>query len=169
MMLRPLTPPDAEVYVSLRREMLADAPWAFAASVDDDDGLHPDRVRALVQRPDEAILGAFAPDGTLLAVAGIGRERLTKRRHIAHLWGVYVTPSARGRRLGRDVVLAAVTHARGFVAPPVAWVQLSVSEHSPAAQKVYESLGFVAWGRELDAFRTADIEGHPELHMALKL
>jgi RimJ/RimL family protein N-acetyltransferase len=50
----------------------------------------------------------------------------------------------------------------------VSKVQLSVSSTAPAAQRVYESLGFVAWGRESDALR---LNGNSadEIHMDLRL
>ena len=160
---RALTPDDAESYVALRREMLADAPWAFYASPGHDRGSDPAQVRASLEKPDHAIL-AVEERGELLAVAGVHREETPKRRHVATLWSVYVTPSARGRGLGRMVVSAAVETARRW--PGIEVVVLTVSENAPAAQALYESLGFVAWGVEPNALRV-DGRSYAETNMRL--
>lgn len=165
---RPLIPDDAEAYSALRREMLLDSPWAFGASPEDDRPV--EAVRRGLTEPCNSILAVIGENdgeaGRLLAAAGVRREEKRKRRHIAYIWGVYVTPSARGRGLGRLVVGAAIDTARGWEG--VSAVQLAVSENAPAARRVYESLGFRRWGYEPDALR---IDGRPfgEIHMHLPL
>lgn len=168
MNVRSLTPDEATLYVPLRREMLADAPWAFLADPDDDRGSSVEHVRESLRGRDYGIAGAFDGAGRLVACAGVVRERMRKRHHVATVWGVYATPAARGRGLGRAVVSHALTIARGF-APPVQWAQLSVSARSPTARAVYESLGFTAWGTEPDALRLDDGSVADEMHMALRL
>lgn len=171
MRARSLTPDDAAAYVALRREMLLDAPWAFLADPDTDRGSDVEGVRASLARSDYGIAGVFDDGGRLVAAAGVVRESMRKRRHVAVVWGVYASPSARGRGAGRAVVSHALTIARHF-APPVTWAQLSVSARSPEAQALYASLGFVAWGREPDALRVDEAEGEAgadEVHMALRL
>jgi GNAT superfamily N-acetyltransferase len=165
--IRRLVSDDAPAYVALRREMLADAPLSFASSVETDRGVNEDGVRTSLTRrsPDEyAIVGAWAGP-RLVAVAGVLREERPKRRHVAGVWGVYVTLAFRGQGLGRAVVGQAIEIARVW---GVSKVQLSVSSTAPAAQRVYESLGFVAWGRESDALR---VNGNSadEIHMDLRL
>ncbi len=127
------------------------------------------QVRASLEGSDFGIGGAFGEDGRLEACAGVARERMLKRRHIATVWGVYTTPSARDRGLGRAVVGHALSLARGFASPAVSWVQLSVSERSVSARRVYESLGFVAWGVEPEGLRVDFVPGFDEVHMALRL
>ncbi|MDX2017276.1 MAG: GNAT family N-acetyltransferase [Planctomycetota bacterium] len=166
--IRRLVPEDAPAYVALRREMLADAPLSFASSVESDRGVNEDGVRlSLTRRAPEvyAIVGAFERGERLVAAAGLTREERPKRRHVAGIWGVYVTPACRGRGLAREVVGRAIEIARGW---GVSKVQLSVSETAPAALRVYERLGFVAWGRESDALRV-DGTGAAEIHMDLRL
>ena len=41
MPIRLLTPADAHAYIAIRREMLVEAPWAFASSPEDDSALDP--------------------------------------------------------------------------------------------------------------------------------
>ncbi len=95
----------------------------------------------------------------------MSREERPKRRHVAGIWGVYVTPGMRRAGLGRTLVAQAVEIARGW---GVSKVQLSVSESSPTAVRLYERLGFVAWGRESDAVR-AGAETAAQIHMDLRL
>lgn len=167
-MVRRLGVSDVDAYVALRREMLTDAPWAFVSSPGEDRGSDPDKVRASMSEADFATFGAYA-GGALVGAACVRREERMKRRHVAWVTGVYVTPTARGRGLSRAIVGSCVEHARGWAG--VAVLQLSVSERSGAARRVYESLGFEAWGIEPDAIRLDppgyDVAGAAEIHMRL--
>lgn len=99
-------------------------------------------------------------------MAGIIRETRKKLQHRSSIWGVYVSPSHRGRGFGRAVVEACVDHARTWTS--VESVALSVSAESTAARALYESLGFVTWGTEPDSFRIDGLAVHQH-HMVLKL
>lgn len=164
--IRPLALGDADACVAIRREMLADAPWAFSASVETDVGVDPGAVRARLANPAHATIGAFDQAGLLLGVAGLRREERAKMAHRASVWGVYVTPAARGQRLARRIISHAIEFARSW--PGVTSVGLSCSEKSIAARKTYESLGFVAWGREPAALQI-DGSFHDEYHLVLFL
>ncbi|MCA9750695.1 MAG: GNAT family N-acetyltransferase [Gemmatimonadetes bacterium] len=167
-----LQPADADRYTRIRRRMLVDAPWAFAASPEDDRALDPAQLAEVLTSPAHAIFaveGDTAPDGgarELAAVASIRRETSPKFAHRAGVWGVFADPAYRRRGFGRAVVAAAVAHARTW--PGVDWVDLGVSANAPAARALYESLDFVVWGREPDA---TEIDGvrHDELFLALRL
>lgn len=158
-----LGPEDAPAYVAIRREMLADSPWSFLASPEQDRGCDVDKVRISLARTDAAIV-AVRDAGALVAVAGVSREEALKRRHIATVWGVYVRPAARGRGFGRAVVSGAIEAASGWEG--IASVHLAVSANAPKARKLYESLGFVEWGYEPDAVRIGGCS-YAEHHMHL--
>jgi RimJ/RimL family protein N-acetyltransferase len=162
-----LIPADSERYLSIRREMLIDAPWAFLASPEDDSARDASVIAERLARDDNAIFAIEAINddaterqthkglrGPLLSVAGISRELRAKTRHRAVIWGVYTTPAARGRGFSRLVVSAAIDHARTWGG--VDLIALCVSERAPEAQSLYESLGFVRWGSEPDAVRVGD-------------
>lgn len=163
-----LTPSDAEAYVMLRAEMLADSPWSFASSPGHDKGADVAGMRASLALPGFAVVAVRDPEAPerLLAAAGIIREDQPKRHHLALIWGVYVTPAARRRGLGKAVVEAAVETARGW--PGVAGVNLALNQTSPGAKALYESLGFVAWGVEPDALRING-ETSTETHLHRRL
>ncbi|HYE61636.1 MAG TPA: GNAT family N-acetyltransferase [Phycisphaerales bacterium] len=164
--IRRLTAADTGAYAALRREGLADTPHAFTASDGDDPGQDEAGVARSLAGPGYAIFGAFAADGRLVGAAGINRETRLKRAHRAWVWGVYVTPAFRGRGLARGLVGACVDAAKGW--DGVHRVQLSVSATSDTARRVYESLGFVAWGTEIDALRTGG-KSYDEVYMSLAI
>lgn len=165
--IRRLTVDDVTPYVALRRAMLEEAPTAFLADVENDIGCDPQRVRANIESGDDnAIYGAF--DDVLVGVVGIGRfSRHVKARHRADLWGMYVDPAHRGGGLGRQLVHAAVTHARERM-PGALQVHLGVVETQTPAKRLYEACGFQAWGREPGAVQ---VDGmlYDETHMVLPL
>ena len=158
---------NVDAYVALRREMLADTPWSFLATPEDDVACDPVGLRARIAQDQNDIAGAFdATTGALLAVAGFGRMQRQKVRHRVGVWGVYTTPAARGRGAARAVMTLAITTARGW--DGVRWIGLSVSDEAPAALGLYESLGFELWGTEPVAM-VVQGRDHAELHMALEL
>lgn len=162
MLIRLLTPDDAVPYTALRREMLDDAPWAFTATADEDIGCDPVRLAARLREPGQAIVGAFDAHGRLVGAAGLVRNPKKKLSHRALVWGVYVTPSARGLGLAREILTRIIEVARTW--PGVTSLALSVSERAESAQRLYPRLGFKIWGIEPAALET---HGHTysEIHM----
>jgi RimJ/RimL family protein N-acetyltransferase len=164
--IRLLTPRDADALIRLRAEALANDPLSFAASPEDDRAHSADIVRASLADVDEqAIFGGFQ-DGTLQGMVGLYRDPKLKRRHIAHIWGVYVSPNARGIGLGRAMMLAAIARARQWQG--IEQIQLSASTHEPGPVRLYESVGFKTWGIEKQALLNNGRYGD-EAHMVLKL
>lgn len=144
--IRPLAAGEVDTFIELRREALAAAPLAFAASPEDDRGSSSEFMRESLGDPDNAaVLGAF--DGEqLIGIAGVGRFSKRKQAHRVIIWGMYVSPAGRGRGLGRALLDAAVERARSW--PGVLQVQLSVTDAAPEARRLYESAGFREWGVE---------------------
>lgn len=165
MVIRALSPADVSAYVVFRREALADSPWAFAASAENDVGLDEARMAATLSEKGSAVVGAFDEAGRLVGTCGLSSNRHRKMAHRVHLWGVYVTPAARGRGVGKAVVRGALDLARSW--PGVNSAGLSASVRSKAAQALYRSLGFVVWGVEP---RCLCIDGSflDEVHMVVQ-
>ena len=149
-MIRSLTESDLAEYTALRREALVDTPLAFAASPDDDFAANVDALRESIRKaPDRVIFGAF--EERLAGSVGLFRDKHLKAAHKMHLWGMYVTPSHRGRGLGKELLGAAIEHARSVEG--VEWIFLGVTTAAPAARRLYERAGFAIWGTEPDALR----------------
>jgi RimJ/RimL family protein N-acetyltransferase len=162
-----LTPGDAERYARFRMRMLLDSPWAFSSSPEEDLARDPARVAALLAEEEYEILALEdGESGELIASVTVMREKRVKSAHRAAVWGVFVDPAHRGKGLGRAVMAAAIETARGWKG--VDWVDLGVSERSPAARALYESLGFRAWGREPEALEV-DGRRYDEIFLALRL
>jgi GNAT superfamily N-acetyltransferase len=141
---RRLRPDDSEILMALRREALETDPLAFSASAADDRGLDVGFVRAaLAAEQEQAVFGYF--DGARLAgMVGVVRAAKAKQRHSADVWGMYVTPSARGKGAGRALLTAAIAYARRWRG--VEQVHLSVSDSAAVARHLYEATGFRPWG-----------------------
>ncbi len=163
--IRPLTPDDAEAYVVIRQEMLRAHPWAFGSSPEDSGSCDPGVVRARLREGENVIVGAWV-DGALVGTCGVVRDKTLKMRHRVWIVAVYVSAGARGCRLGRALVEAAMAVARGWAGAEI--VSLSVSDRAPEARRVYESLGFVVWGTEPMCMKIGD-ETAGEIHMQRRL
>jgi len=166
MIVRALTPADAPLYTALRREMLHDSPWSFASSPGDDVALTPNFIETKLAEPGQAIAGAFdeaaSGQARLIGAAGLFRDHHVKMAHRARLWGVYIVPAARRRGTAARVVSLALDIARSW--PGVNSVGLSVSARADNARRLYERLGFTAWGHEPDVIRIGG-ESCDEVHM----
>jgi ribosomal protein S18 acetylase RimI-like enzyme len=97
---------------------------------------------------------------------GFTRFEKIKRRHRSELWGVYVSPAARGR--GVAALLLEETLRRARQLEGLERITLAVSNRAPAARHLYEKVGFVEFGREPGAARTGNVE-MDEIHMLLNL
>ena len=166
MHIRRLVPADAAVFQAVRLAALLDTPSAFASNHAEEKDTPLEAIaRRLEAREDAAVFGAFEGDA-LVGMVGLRREERMNLAHKGHLWGVYVAPSARGHGLARDLMLAALAFARGV--PGMAKVNLVVDAANVPAIALYESLGFVVFGRESDAMRLG-AQKRDELQMSLKL
>ena len=166
MQVRALAPDDAPALIVLRREALTHDPLAFGASPDDDRGLSLDQMRASLATPaGSAVFGAF-DGGALVGMVGVTRVERVKMRHREMVWGMYVTPAARGKGVGSSILRAAVDHARSW--PGVLQVHLAVTDAAVHAQRMYLRAGFREWGLEPRALQW---EGRhvDEHHMVLDL
>lgn len=162
MLVRRLTPEDAESFMSLRHMALEDAPSAFGSSPEDDRANSIDFVHDAFADPDQAVFGAFA--GALVGIVGIYRDRGAKGSHKINIWGLYVSPDARSAGTGRALVTEALAFARSLEG--VTHVHVSATDGAPEAMALYHSLGFVTWGVEPAALRVGDLMVS-ENHMVL--
>lgn len=165
-MIRRLTSEDSDRYVAVRKLMLVTDPFSFLGAPGDDVGCDPAFMRQQLAREEYAIFAAAGPEetGELLAVAGIVRESRKKLAHRAGIWGVYTRADSRGQGLARAVVARCIDAARTWDGVDI--VGLSVSVRAEGAQRLYRSLGFVAWGTQPDSLR---VDGEPESEIYMQL
>lgn len=132
---------DWETVRSVRLRSLADTPDAFATTLAQDEARSDDEWEARVENRDVAhflALGAGDESFGLAVGAPYRGFELT-----AGLFGMWVAPEARGRRIGKALVEAVVDWARS---EQFKRVVLDVAEGNSAAIRLYESCGFVATG-----------------------
>jgi RimJ/RimL family protein N-acetyltransferase len=111
------------------------------------------------------ILAAYDANDTFLGTAGVFGDT-GKRAHIAHVWGVYTAPEARGQGIARRLIDATLNHCRAH--PGIRQAHISVNADNAAALHVYTSAGFVPWGTEPRAIALPD-RFDDEIHLALML
>lgn len=148
--VRRLTPEQTDAYVEVRQRMLREEPWSFGSSPADDLERERQRARDMLGDEDWACIAAMSGEA-IVSTARVFRTTRPKQAHAASIVSVWTDPAFRGRGLGRRVLLAAIDVARGW--PGVERIELSVSERSQPARRLYESLGFECWGVQPDAMR----------------
>src|SRR5688572_8142880 len=166
-MLRHLEPTDAADWLRLRIRAVREHPTAFLMSEEEEAARNAEDIAKQWSAPRDRsfILGAFESDH-LVGSVGVARPTQRKLAHNATLWGMYVAPEHRRGGLGRKLLEAAIAGA--VARSGVERLFLSVDAQSDGARKLYEAQGFVLWGREPDAFRTAG-RSVDEDHMVLRL
>jgi RimJ/RimL family protein N-acetyltransferase len=143
----------AAAYRALMLEAYALHPDAFTSSVAEREPLPLRWWEARMgseATAHQVVFGALVDD-TLAGVAGIGFEQREKATHKATLFGMYVPDRFRQLGLGRRLVAAVLDHAKSR--PATLLVQLTVTDGNAAAQRLYESCGFIRFGTEPLAVR----------------
>jgi GNAT superfamily N-acetyltransferase len=152
--IRQLGPDDAAAFKSVRLQGLRESPEAFGSTYEEEVESPLDVVATRLERasapPMRVVLGAFA-DHALVGIVGCYQEAKVKVQHKAVIWGMYVSPEARGQGLGRRLLESAVAEARAW--PNVERVTITVVERVRRARALYLSAGFELFGREPDALR----------------
>ncbi|MEC0238498.1 GNAT family N-acetyltransferase [Paenibacillus dokdonensis] len=141
---------QANEFWKLRLEALQSNPEAFGSSYE--DNVHTPMNEVILKinnEPDNYILGAFTENNELMGIAGFRREQGMKVRHKGMIWGVYVSPTHRGKGIAREL-MQEILH-RGTEIEGLQQIQLSVVTANHAAAEQYKRLGFVTYGVEKDA------------------
>lgn len=145
---------DAEEYRRLRLEALEGDPRAFSSSVEEHQALSMEEVKRRLGPIAEStfVVGTF-DGGRLVGTAGFYRETGPKTRHKGHVWGVYVTPSLRGKGVGRSMMKMLLERASGIAG--IEQILISVTRTQTEAVGLYRSMGFQTFGCEPRALKVA--------------
>lgn len=152
--IRTMVEPDLLAYKALRDAMLAGHPDAFTSDAETeaqrDIGSYRSRLSG-----GHTLFTLIALDGNrLVGALTCEREPRRKVQHVAHLVGMMVADTHRGRGIGRALLTATLERLRAT--PGLARVTLSVTSSNRAAVGLYASCGFERYGRLEDAIRLPD-------------
>jgi RimJ/RimL family protein N-acetyltransferase len=138
---------DAEQFYQLRRRALSEEPNAFGESPGEFDRTKAAdwSERLADQSGNSFVIGAFMNE-TLAGTAGFYRESRIKRRHKGTLWGVYVSPEARGQRVSLEMIGILLGEARKIEGLEMMVLQVATTQ--TAARRIYAELGFRSIGVE---------------------
>ncbi|KQV91943.1 GNAT family N-acetyltransferase [Pelomonas sp. Root1237] len=149
--------PDLLAYKALRDAMLAGHPEAFTSDAETEGqrDLSSYRNRLAGGSKGGTLFTLVAlDDARLVGALTCEREPRVKVQHIAHLIGMMVSDTHRGRGIGRTLLIAAIAKLKAT--PGLAQVTLSVTSTNRGAIGLYESQGFVRYGCLPDAIRLPD-------------
>lgn len=167
MRIAPLTPAEAPAYRRLLLEAYSLAADAFTSTAEERAAEPASFWVRRIADPGGlgAAYGAFdGPD--LVGTVALEFSAKPKTRHKALVLGMYVSPAARRRGVGRALMNAVVDHARAR--NDLLLLTLTVTEGNDAAVELYRHCGFRAFGVEPMAILTpAGFRG--KVHMWLPL
>jgi RimJ/RimL family protein N-acetyltransferase len=163
--IRELRESDLPAYLVLRAEALVAEPLAFTSSPEDDTASTLPSLRQQLLRIPDWMLFVAVEDEQMVGSVGMVRRHHRKAAHKMNVWGMYVSPTHRGRGIATALLKAAIDHARSMRA--ISSIELGVTASASTAKRLYERAGFRAWGAEPDALRFDGVSV-TEYHMSLR-
>ncbi len=130
--------------LKLRLFGLQESPSAFGSSYEEEKDRTIEQIEVHLEGSNERVFIGALEEGELVGVVGVGREQGVKERHIAFVRSMYVSPNARGKGLGRRLVVAALQRAAAW--DGVLQVTLAVTACNKPAVSLYRSVGFIEVG-----------------------
>lgn len=162
-----LTAADAARYRELMLEAYVEAADAFTSTAEERRTQPLSWWEGRIAAPFGLSLcfGAFLGE-RLVGTVALEFSAKPKARHSALVLGMYLRPEARGQGVGVLLMRSAIGAARAR--PELRVLRLTLTEGNLAAQRLYESVGFVVWGVEPLAICTpTGYKG--KVHMVLPL
>jgi ribosomal protein S18 acetylase RimI-like enzyme len=163
--IRPLHARDAAAYASLRLSAIDEAPALFLSTRAEEEKRSLDEIEARIcATDDQVVFGAFAAE-SLVAVAGLRRYPVRPVQQRGFLWGLFVARAHRRGGIAKQLIAAAIDHARAM---GLSHIALHTGVENASAIALYRSTGFeTVDGEPYDD----DIDDDPdrEVEMVLKL
>lgn len=153
-MIRALEGSDAGAFKELRLFALQESPQSFSQSY---KNFLSESIEAIEQRiaaqEGSKIFGAFQ-EGQLIGCIGVHRMPWLKGQHRAEIWGMYVHPAQRSKKIGSRLVDAAIDFA---TATGIGQLELGVITSNQEAIALYKSRNFHIIGTIPNALQVNDI------------
>lgn len=150
--IRVLEESDASIYHALRLKGLQTDPDAFGSTYEREVDFSIDTVKKRIKPSnDKFALGYFDKHGQLVGTVTFVRESNMKMAHKGNIFGMYVTPEARGKGIGKSLIMEIIKKASEC--EELEQILLTVEANNQAAKKLYESVGFKCYGTEPKALK----------------
>jgi ribosomal protein S18 acetylase RimI-like enzyme len=147
MTIRVLAESDAPIYQELRLNALKTNPEAFGSTYEREIQFSIDTVVERIKpSKDKFVLGSFDKGGSLFGTVTFVRESNIKTAHKGNVFGMYVAPEVRGQGIGKALILELIKKVKECEG--VEQINLTVEHNNKYAKKLYESVGFEAYGTE---------------------
>lgn len=152
MLIRKLSPADAEPYRDIRLRSLKEHPDAFLATYELESGQPLEIFQNKLQATDNKFtLGCFTDTEELAGVVTLIRETNPKIAHKANIYAMYVTPEYRKQKVGHALITELLQAAKSCVG--LERIHLTVFSSNIGAKRLYESVGFISYATERDAVK----------------
>ena len=139
-LITPLTADEWALFRALRLRALAESPDAFSPTLAETEQIDETTWRDIAAR--------FASGRGVLLIArpDFGLMSATIDKHnIGHIGAMWVSPEARDRRIGAQLLDLGISHLETQGA---SIIELSVTETNTRAQALYQSRGFTMTGKD---------------------
>ncbi len=145
-----LSASDAPEYRALMLEAYEQAADAFTSTAEERSREPLAWWQKRIASPDglTECFGTFA-ESSLVGTVALEYSAKPKTRHSALLIGMYIRTAWRGAGAARALLGAAIASAVAH--PEIHSVRLTVTEGNEPAIRLYQSVGFVAWGTQPQA------------------
>jgi ribosomal protein S18 acetylase RimI-like enzyme len=145
---------DAKSYYDLRLEGLKKHPENFSMSVEEWKQWDLEEVAKYLEEKDPNwTWGAFL-DGELVGIVTLTRNTVEKENHKATVQSVYVSPKARGQRIGVKLIEKVIEFTEEH--EDLWQLFLMVTKHNEPARGLYEKMGFEVIGEQKHSLRVGD-------------
>ncbi|MGH4120330.1 N-acetyltransferase family protein [Clostridium sp.] len=157
MLIKVLTKVNATQFWDLRLKGLRENPEAFGASYEEELNIPINNLilkfntEFIGPLEDNFILGAFDENNDLVGMIGLRRERRSKMKHKASLWGMYVVSQLRQTGIGRLLLVELISKAKSIQG--LEQISLGVVSSNQKAKGLYASIGFQICGLEKNALK----------------
>ena len=141
---------DAEQFLAFRTQGLSGDPDAFRVTPEDDAKVGVDAWGSRLAR--DYVVAVTGPNGEWLGIGELSQIDGEKLRHKGLVWGMYVSPTARGPGAADKIMDAVIGHAIGKLRQ----LQLTVMADNQRARAFYERHGFTTYAVELGSVRRHD-------------
>ena len=150
--VRKLHPDESALYRAIRLHCLKTEPDHFGSTFEEESSMLRLKFESWIEQDDSDHIMFGALDGEKLAgIVGFIRQERQRARHRGEVVQMYVDASYRGQRLGESLLRGLLNQA--FTLDGVEQAQLSVVAHNQAAIRLYERIGFRAFGVQPNYFK----------------